>query len=275
MTTMHILGIRVSVPESWDELTHKQLRYLVDQSKLKISPEELKLSMFLYCIGARVLRSNADGLYKLRIGWHRALYTNAETLANLSESMTFLIEPATEQDEKRPRFYLSPKFVNAPFAGGFLLHLRWFRAPKYLLSDALFEQFLTLSTYAPYIDQPNAMPFLAAAMYHTGSTFKGSRHLSDAGALAYLPEWKLVVMYWFWLSSLRWMADTYPRIFSGSGEKSEGNTASNQLHLVNALADGDVCKMPLVRAGTLQDALVAMDASIQRQEEAESRRKNS
>ena len=56
MHTIQINDNCYRVPESWDELTEKQLSYLVNLTQSDIPIEELKVHMMLYCLNAHVCR---------------------------------------------------------------------------------------------------------------------------------------------------------------------------------------------------------------------------
>ena len=56
MHTIQINDDCYRVPESWDELTEKQLSYLVNLTQSDIPIEELKVHMMLYCLNAHVYR---------------------------------------------------------------------------------------------------------------------------------------------------------------------------------------------------------------------------
>ena len=56
MHTIQINDDTYTLPESWDELTPKQLLYLVKLTKSDIPVEQVKVYMMLYCLKAHVCR---------------------------------------------------------------------------------------------------------------------------------------------------------------------------------------------------------------------------
>lgn len=75
-----------------------------------------------------------------------------------------------------------------------------------------------------------------------------------------------MIMYWYIIGSLAYLANGFPRIFSGNG-KSNGRVFDSQMRLLDSLAQSDMTKKPEIKKGFLIDALYTMDESLRKQQE--------
>ena len=285
MHTIQINDDLYKLPENWDELTTDQLRYLVRITQTDIPIEQVKIYMLLYCLQAHVCRHK--GIYnqsvrvtigqpsdKVRFRIHKSYILLPEEVNTLANLFHFLLRVETlKYHPGVETYHINPELNRNPYPT-LRCRLRKFIGPDDQLLDITFEQFMYLQTYLDAMkDDPTQINRLLACLWHRKSTFDINRMESDAAILSHLPTDKKMLMYWYVLGSLSWLAACYPRIFSGIG-KATGRVFDSQMRLLDSLAQSDMTKKPEIRKGHLIDALYSMDESLRRQEEAEKNMQN-
>lgn len=279
---MHIIQINDAtyrLPENWDELTPKQLLYLVKLTQSDISVEQIKTHMMLYCLKARVCRHKKSfkEYVPIKFGQHK-YYLLPEEVCSIAEPLSFLLHTNDDCYKASQKLYhLNPELTVNPYPT-IRCRLRKFIGPDDQLLDITFEQFMYMQTYLDAMQSdPRKIDYLLACLWHRGKSFDINRIDHDAAILHHLPEAKKIVMYWFILGSLTAMSYAFPRIFSGTGTgkvSNNGRVFDAQLRLLDSLAQSDMTKKPEVRKGFLLDALYSMDESIRRKEESEESLRN-
>lgn len=279
---MHIIQINdatYKLPENWDELTPKQLLYLVKLTQSDISVEQVKTHMMLYCLNAHVCRHKKSFKEYVRIKFGKNKYfLLPEEVCSIADQLSFLLHTNGDEYKASQKLYhLNPELTVNPYPT-VRCQLRKFFGPDDQLLDITFEQFMYMQTYLDAMQSdPSKIDYLLACLWHRRKVFDINRIDHDAAILHHLPETKKVVMYWFILGSLTAMSYSFPRIFSGTGTgkvSGNGQVFDSQLRLLDSLAQSDMTKKPEVRKGFLLDALYSMDESIRRKEETEERLKS-
>lgn len=155
MHTIQINDDCYRVPESWDELTEKQLSYLVNLTQSDIPIEELKVHMMLYCLNAHVCRyrdiyrhqvkiSIGTPGHKIPFRTHKKKYLLfPEEVNRLAELFNFLL--MCEKDTEM-KYHVHPELTVNPYRA-FFCRFRKFRGPEDGLLDIRFEQFMHLQHY--------------------------------------------------------------------------------------------------------------------------------
>lgn len=262
------------LPESWNELTTGQLRYLVRLTKKELSIEEIKTSMMLFTLGAQVKRYSVfHGTNTMLAIGRRKYLVSPENVSELSDLFGFLIERVNKESDDAPVYAICPDLTRNPYP-----KLRvWFRryyGPEDGLFDICYEQFVWLQHYHQAMaSDPTAINYLLATIFHRKKAFDATRISTDARRLKRLSSEKKMILYWFYLGSLRWIADKFPRVFSGGGQVI-GNVYETQLRVIDSLAGSDMTKKDAVRRGLLYDALVSMEETVRKQEELEEKIKS-
>lgn len=284
---MHTIQINDDVyrlPESWNELTPKQLEFLATQSMKELSVEQLKIYMMLYCIGAQVtpihpLLNSKRNFYRqigrqsneacLRVGRKRYTLT-FEEISLLVDLMYFLyIREKDYKGDFTDRYKISSELEENPYPK-LRIGLRTLHGPDSLLSDITFEQYMYLQTYLDAAQrQPEKIDQALACLWHSGRQFDINRMERDARLLHRLPPARKLVLIWFVEGCFRGLGDAFPRLFSSSGSSSKNGVFDMQLRLLDSLANSDMTKKDAVRKGFLYDALYSMDETVSRQEEME------
>jgi len=272
--TIQINDDLYQIPSEWDELTPAQLEYLSRISRSDQPVEQFKLLMLLYCLRARVTRHPklSKTLARLKVGTEsprvclrirrKRYWLTPEEVNLMADQMDWLLtEKETDYCIIQPLRTVNP----CP-----KLRIRWHRlaGPDDNLFDITFEQYMYLQTYLDALpDDPSKMDSLLACLWHTGRAFRIDRLEHDARIIRHLRPDRKAALYWFVLGSIGYLADNYPRVFSGGSGRVLGNVFDSQLRLLDSLAAHDMTKKDEVRRGLFIDALYAMDEQLRIQEE--------
>ena len=273
MRTIQINDDLYQIPSEWDELTPAQLEYLSRISRSDQPVEQFKLLMLLYCLRARVTRHPrlSKTLARLKVGTEsprvclrirrKRYWLTPEEVNLMADQMAWLLT------EKEKDYCIQPLRTVNPYPK---LRIRWHRlaGPDDNLFDITFEQYMYLQTYLDALpDDPSKMDSLLACLWHTGRAFRIDRLEHDARIIRRLRPDRKAALYWFVLGSIGYLADNYPRVFSGGSGRVQGNVFDSQLRLLDSLAAHDMTKKDEVRRGLFIDALYAMDEQLRIQEE--------
>lgn len=279
MHTIQINDDTYQVPSCWDELTPKQLEYLARISQGKQPVGQLKILMLLYCLKAHMkLSPELEGVkpakvvgkqretHAVRIG-SKTYRLTAEEVLSMAELFGWLLRVV--KGEPLNTYCLSPGLGVNPYPR-LRIRLHRFTGPDECLFDISFEQYMYLQTYLDAAaGNPQKLEYALACLWHTGRTFDIARLEHDARLLRHLSAQRKMVMYWFVLGSMEYLASQYPRVFSGGSGKIIGNVFDGQLRLLDSLAQHDMTKKDSVRKGLFLDALYSMDEQLRIQEELE------
>ena len=255
MHTIQINDDLYRVPADWDELTTAQLEYLALISQGEQPVEQFKLLALLYCLGARI-----DGHGKIRIG-KKAYALGADSINRMADVMGWTLERG------KKLYKLTCRRTVNPYPK---LQVRRQRliGPDDNLFDITFEQYMYLQTYMDAANTDSAqLNNVLACLWHTGQRFDINRLEHDARLIHHLRDVTKMVMYWFVLGSIRYLSDSFPRVFNDGGGKGMGNVFDSQLRLLDSLAAHDMTKKDSVRRGLFLDALYSMDEQLRIQEE--------
>lgn len=229
--------------------------------------------MLLYCLRARVTRHPklSKTLARLKVGTEslrvclrirrKRYWLTPEEVNLMADQMDWLLT------EKEKDYCIQPLRTVNPCPK---LRIRWHRlaGPDDNLFDITFEQYMYLQTYLDALpDDPSKMDSLLACLWHTGRAFRIDRLEHDARIIRHLRPDRKAALYWFVLGSIGYLADNYPRVFSGGSGRVQGNVFDSQLRLLDSLAAHDMTKKDEVRRGLFIDALYAMDEQLRIQEE--------
>lgn len=277
MHTIQINNNTYSLPDNWDELTPDQLLYLVKLTTSNIPVEEVKVYMMLYCLKAHICRHNKrfHEYSPIKIG-KTSYLLHPEEISALADQLSFLLLLNHDQSNPDRKLYqINPLLTVNPYPS-IRCRLHKFTGPDDNMWDITFEQFMYMQAYLDAMQSDaTKIDYLLACLWHFGKYFDINHIEKDASTLKHLPEDKKMIMYWFILGSLSYMASFFPRIFSGDGKtNNNGRIFDAQLRLLDSLAQSDMTKKPEIRKGLLLDAFYSMDESIRRKEETEERLNN-
>lgn len=259
MIRLTINNTHYRIPQSWQEITRKQLLYLVSLvSSEKCTATEIQLKFMLFCMQAVVKLSVTPGMYILKTKQASHTITPAELTA-LIHLFDYLF--TTDQHGHSS---ISPQSMPNHFSR-IRIRNKILEGPTQGLDNLTYNQFVWLQTYLAQITIDNsALDELINILYATKS---GKHSISNVRRL---PMPVKTAILWFVMGALAYLENMFPNVFSGSGSASGViNVFDNQQRIIDSLAEGDVTKKDKVRTSLLYDALYSMEMSAIRQQEHE------
>lgn len=259
MRTITIANKNIEVPSAWNELLDAQLRLLACLVMEAYSLQEVKLKLLLFCIGARVRRANeqVSDVWALALG-SKTVFLSASELEEMGRMFDFLFDTEGRLDVRLTR---------TPF---FRLE-----TPRMMLMGP--EDGMTNVSYGQFVQAQTLLPLVQADFDSHINDFlcvlwKDLRfEPTEDGAPEWLygvPDSEKRVMLWYYIGSLRFLSEKFPRLFRGEGD-TEADPATlfdTQQRIIDELAGGDVTKKEQVRRSPLFDVLYTLEMAIERKE---------
>lgn len=257
MRTITIANKKIEVPSAWNELLDAQLRLLACLVMEAYSLQEVKLKLLLFCIGARVRRANeqVSDVWALDLG-SKTVFLSAAELEEMGRMLDFLFDTEGRLDVRLTR---------TPF---FRLE-----TPRMMLMGP--EDGLTNVSYGQFVQAQTLLPLVQADFDSHINDFlcvlwKDLRfEPTEDGAPEWLygvPDSEKRVMLWYYIGSMRFIAEKFPRLFSGGESSTDENPFEAHQRIIDELAGGDVTKKEQVRRSPLFDALYTLEMAIERRE---------
>jgi hypothetical protein len=133
----------------------------------------------------------------------------------------------------------------------------------------IYNQYIYLQTYdVMQKNKPNAIYAWLGCMFRRNKAVFDPEDLNLDMMKKIRPE-VIVLTLWYWIGSCRFIADKFPRIFSGDGESSEGNPYDGQQNLLDFIAKGDPEKKRSYKKDLLYDILFSLDYLLAEREKDE------
>lgn len=257
MRTITIANKKIEVPSAWNELLDAQLRLLACLVMEAYSLQEVKLKLLLFCIGARVRRANeqVSDVWALDLG-SKTVFLSAAELEEMGRMLDFLFDTEGRLDVRLTR---------TPF---FRLE-----TPRMMLMGP--EDGLTNVSYGQFVQAQTLLPLVQADFDSHINDFlcvlwKDLRfEPTEDGAPEWLygvPDSEKRVMLWYYIGSMRFIAEKFPRLFSGGESSTDENPFEAHQRIIDELAGGDVTKKEQVRRSPLFDVLYTLEMAIERRE---------
>lgn len=257
MRTITIANKNIEVPSAWNELLDEQLKMLARLLAEKQTLPEVRLKLLLFCIGARVRQANeqVSDVWALTLG-SKTVFLSAAELEEMARLFDFLFDTEGRLDVRLTR---------TPF---FRLETRrmMLMGPEDGLTNISYGQFVQAQTLLPLVQadfDSHINDFLCVL-------WKDLRfEPTEDGAPEWLygvPDSEKRVMLWYYIGSLRFIAEKFPRLFSGGEAATDENPFDAQQRIIDELAGGDVTKKEQVRRSPLYDVLYTLEMAIERRD---------
>lgn len=221
--------------------------------------QEVKLKMLLFCMDARIRSYRmASGMgYQVSLPGMN-IYLTSGQLTALSSVYDFLF---CKTDKS---YDLDIRLTRNPFTS-YVMKDKMLAGPEDGLTNISYGQFIMLQTWQQQMkkDFNTALDNFLAVIWK-----EGSFSISEEGGAELFKEVDSVVktvMFWFFLGSMRFIQEKFPRVFSGTGNNG-GDVFDIQQRIVDELASGDVTKKEQVKDCLLYDALYTLEMAIERDE---------
>lgn len=268
MRTLTLDKKNYAVPGDWNELTGEQLVFLAMILNGKSTAQEVKLKLLLFVLGARIRRYNRAKGEAFAVSIARdTYYLSPEQFATLATVFDFLFSEAengqVQLDIRLTRnpwpLYISKNMVLA--------------GPDDALTNISYGQFIMLQSWQQQMkhDYATALDNFLSVIWKD-SAFTTSE---DGAAIWFQdvdPNVKMV-MFWYFIGSMRFIQDKFPRVFpGGESDGNDGDIFDIQQRIVDEMASGDVTKKEQVKGCLLYDALYTLEMAIERDEKAKQNR---
>lgn len=257
MRKLTIANKTIEVPSEWNELLDEQLKLLSSLLAEKQTLPEVRLKLLLFCIGARVRRANeqVSDVWALTLG-SKTVFLSASELEEMGRMFDFLFDTEGRLDVRLTR---------TPF---FRLETR-----RMMLMGP--EDGLTNVSYGQFVQTQSLLPLVQADF---------DSHINDFLCVLWKdlrfeptedgdPDWLAdvspdvkQVMLWYYIGSMRFIAEKFPRLFNGGESSTDENPFEAHQRIIDELAGGDVTKKEQVRRSPLFDALYTLEMAIERRE---------
>lgn len=257
MRKLTIANKTIEVPSEWNELLDEQLKLLSSLLIEKQTVPEVRLKLLLFCIGARVRRANeqVSDVWALSLG-SKTVFLSATELEEMGRMLDFLFDAEGRLDVRLTR---------TPF---FRLETR-----RMMLMGP--EDGMTNISYGQFVQTQSLLPLVMADFDSHINEFlcvlwKDLRFEptedGDPDWLADVSPDVKMVMLWYYIGSMRFIAEKFPRLFSGGESSTDENPFEAHQRIIDELAGGDVTKKEQVRRSPLFDALYTLEMAIERRE---------
>lgn len=259
MRTITIANKNIEVPSAWNELQDHHLTKLENLVHERNTLQEIRVKLLLYIISARVTPyvypKNNYKIWGISIGGQRVFMNTAE-LIDMASVLDFLFDTEGRLDVRLTR---------TPF---FRLE-----TPRMMLMGP--EDGLTNVSYGQFVQAQTLLPLVQADFDSHINDFlcvlwKDLRfEPTEDGAPEWLygvPDSEKRVMLWYYIGSLRFIAEKFPRLFSGGEAATDENPFDAQQRIIDELAGGDVTKKEQVRRSPLFDVLYTLEMAIERRD---------
>jgi len=258
MLKLHIENSVYELPGSMDEMTTFQLVSLSHLVNQELPVQDIKVKMLFNCLGAYVSRAKND-TYHVQIG-KKSYWFSAEEITQASAAFDYLF---TEPDEKGNCFFDCRLTVNHYPKINILG--REFYAPKQAMTDMIYNQYIYLQTYDVMKEKkPEAIYAWLGCMFRRDKKIFDPEDLNLRHMKRLDPD-TIVLMIWFWIGSCRYIADKFPRIFTGDGATG-GNPYDGQQKLLDYIAKADPEKKRAYKQDLLYNILFSLDFLLEVEE---------
>ena len=252
MLELMIENDKFLLPSSANEMTAEQLLFLASLSNHVVSVEEIKLKLLLMSLGAQIYTVVTSDKRNILVISGRKYALTSSQFVQITSVFDFLFTPV----DKDNKCLLKPKLTAQKFPV-IQIGCKMFHGCEDAFSDCTYEQFIYLTQFS----ELNDINSMIAVMYLSKKgEFDPSGVEKRALAVAKISPNMILILTWFFQSSLEFLAEKFPHVFVGGGDGSVSkNSFDTQNKIIDRLADGDVTKKPIVRQSLLYDVLYTLE----------------
>ena len=259
MVNLHVGDKVYKLPESMNEMTKEQLLFLSKLVSKELPVQEIKVKMLFLCIGARARKMKNPGYYRILIG-RRVVALTVDQITQFSLVFNYLF---TEPDEQG-RCFLDNRLTINHYPRIKVLG-RQFHGSDEALTDISYNQYIYLQTYDMMKDKNPAAIYAWLGCFFLRNKEKFNPKELNLRHMRLIPADVVVLSIWFWIGSLRYIADKFPRVFpEGTGEVC--NPYDGQQRLLDYVAKADPEKKRKYKQDTLYNILYSLDYLMEKDE---------
>lgn len=243
-----------SIPGEWNELTPDQLIYLIRMIKNRVTPEEVKLKILLYCMSATIRKfehTSTGYNYIIQVGRKKYPLTSPQVHA-ICEIFNYLFI------EENGAVRINPLLTKNPFPQAKCGCITVY-GPQDGLIDLTYQQFADLAVWQTQLDKSDkALDKFISIIY------KRQKSEASPNLIAKMSPTVKEAIVWFYMGCLQFIQTRFPKPFEG-GEGSS-NVFDGMQRIIDALAHNDVTKKEQVKKSLLYDALYTMQCAAEQVE---------
>lgn len=264
MQKLHIEDKIFELPGRMNEMTAEQLSFLANLVAADVPIQDVKVKILLYCLGAHMKRIKVGRYWRMNIKGRIYGFTSDEVL-EMSQAFNFLF---TEPDADGncfldDRLTLPP--VDSIKSGRKKLFL-----PGEALTECTYNQYIYLQTFDVMKESnPEALHHFLGCMFRQKDKPFSPDNL-HARAVRKLSNEQVVLIFWYWIGSCRFIADKFPRIFPNESAGSAGNPYDGQQRLLDFMTKADAAKKEEYKRMKLYDVLYSLDYMLDIEEKKQS-----
>ena len=255
------------LPESMNEMTEKQLIFLSKLVERADPIQEIKTQMLLFCMGARLKRKRRkDDFYRVRAKRH-TFKMSADQFMEAVKVFDYLFI-----EENDGNCFLDVRLTVCPYPSIWIAGLFRFYSPAEALTDIVYDRYVFLETYFDRMQNEPKMVYAFLGAMLRPKEKKFDKDILRLGLMRLIAPRKVVLFSWFFLGSIRFIKDKFPRIFAGGGSSSNRNSSlyDEQQKLLDFIAKADPDKKIRMKYINLYEVLYSLDYLM---EEAERKKK--
>ena len=255
-----------SLPESMNEMTEKQLVFLSKLVESTDPIQEIKTKMLLFCMGARLKRKRRkNNFFRIRAKRHTFKMQAGQLMEAVSVFNYLFIE------EEDGNCYLDTRLTICPYPTLRIAGLFKFYSPAEALTDIVYDRYVFLETYFERMQTEPAMTYAFWGTLLRPKEKKFDKNILRLGLMRLIAPRKVVLLSWYFLGSIRFIKDKFPRIFAGANSSAGGSSPyDNQQKLLDFIAKADPDKKIRMKHTNLYEVLYSLDYLM---EEAERKKK--
>ena len=261
MTRIDIENRTYHVPADLNEMTAGQLIFLSELISRSIPIQEVKVKLFLFCIGGRMKRMKHSDFYRIKVGLDVFALT-VEEVTECSMAFNYLFT----LPDNEGNCFLDNNLINPPIPFIKSGNKKLF-APGEALTDCTYNQYIYLQTYDVMKDHnPEALYNFLGCLFRADKQQFNPEELHTR-AIKKLKAEEIILTMWYWIGSCRYIADKFPRIFAPEDNSSgTGNPYDGQQRLLDFMTNADASRKKEYKLMKLYDVLYSLDIMLEQNE---------
>ena len=261
MTRIDIEQRAFEVPDCMNEMTVPQLLFLAELICNTVPIQEIKVKMFIFCIGGRIRRMKNPEYHRVQVG-HDVFALTTDEIAQASVAFDYLF---TIPDEDGNCFLDNKLTIPpVPFVRSGLKKLH---APGEALTECTYNQYIYLQTYDVMKDHnPVALYNFLGCMFRRNPNRFNPEEL-NVRSMKKIKSFEIILILWYWIGSCRYISDKFPRIFAADdAAPADGNPYDGQQRLLDFMTKADASKKEQYKQMKLYDVLYSLDYMLEKEE---------
>ncbi len=256
MITATIQNKDYLLPQTWNELTNEQLCFLHETVQNETTVQEVKTKILFFCLGI-----SYDFRGNMRLDKKKCPLLT-EDIYIASQTFNFLFR------EEENKHYLNIGLTRCPFpTTKELPNIENMLGGGDALTDITYGQFIYLLSF-DQIRRENEkakFDFLTCLFRPKDKEFDVEK--VDPKQFEKLSAQQIQLLEWYWIGSLEFLADKFPRTFSdGDNNHTSTSIYDSQERLLDMVCDGDIVRKQASKREKLYNVLSTIEYLLEKRE---------